>query len=106
MNCYGDEMNVVLPATGCNIIASSSSFYNYSDNDRQRDTYVIYDGKAFLQASNYNQYGYSVSGQCLNTGDLVYKPEYKEFLLPLTSLFMFFLILWLVYRIIVRRLMP
>lgn len=68
-------MNVILPNTGCNIINNSTSFYNYHPDARTRDYYVIYEGKAFLQSSTYNQYGYTYTGTCLNTGDLVYNPE-------------------------------
>lgn len=68
-------MNVELPTTGCNIINSSTTFYNYSPDGRTRTYYVIYDGKAIKQSETYNQYGYSYSGDCLNTGDLLYKPE-------------------------------
>lgn len=68
-------MNVELPTTGCNIINSSTTFYNYSSDGRTRTSYVIYDGKALKQAETYNQYGYSYTGDCLNTGDLLYKPE-------------------------------
>lgn len=68
-------MNVELPSTGCNIINSSTTFYNYSADGRTRESYVIYEGKAFLQSSTYNQYGYTYTGTCLDTGDLVFKPE-------------------------------
>ena len=98
-------MNVELPSTGCNILNSSTTFYNYSTDRHTRSTYILYDGKAYLQSSVSNQYGYDYSGQCLTTGDLVYKPEYKEFLLPLTALVSFILILGLVYKIFIRGLM-
>lgn len=99
-------MDVVLPSTGCNIINSSTSFYNYSADGRTRQTYIIFDGQALLQSSTYNQYGYTYTGDCLSTGDLVYKPEYKEVLFPLLSLLSFLFILGLVYKIIIKRLMP
>lgn len=72
-------MNVELPSTGCNIINSSTTFYNYSEDGRTRENYIIYDGKAHLQASSYNQYGYTYTGKCLTTGDLVYKPELQVY---------------------------
>lgn len=68
-------MDVDLPTTGCNIISSSSSFYNYSSDGHTRDSYIIYDGVAKKQSSFYSQSGYTYSGDCLSTGDLVYKPE-------------------------------
>ena len=68
-------MDVVLPSSGCNIINSSTSFYNYSQDNLTRQSYVIYEGKAIKQSESYNQYGYTHTGTCLHTGDLVYKPE-------------------------------
>lgn len=70
-------MYVDLPSTGCNVIQSSTTFYNYSPDGRTRQTYVLIDGNKYLQSESYNQYGYSYTGTCLNTGDLVYKPELK-----------------------------
>ena len=99
-------MDVDLPSTGCNILTGATTFSNYNTNNTIRDNYIIYDGKAYLQSSTYNQYGYSYSGTCLSTGDLVYKPEYKEFIFPLISLVAFLFILCLVYKIFVKRLMP
>lgn len=99
-------MNIDLPATGCNIIQSSTSFYNYSPDSRTRDDYIIFDGKAILRSSTYNQYGYSYTGTCLVTGDLVYKPEYKEVLFPFIAIISFIFICSLVYKIIIQRLFP
>ena len=99
-------MNVELPSTGCNILRSDSSFYNYSNDSKTRQTYYIYDGQAKLESSVYNQYGYTYTGTCLETGDLVYKPEYKEVLFPLLGFVSFLFILGLVYKIIIKRLLP
>lgn len=68
-------MNVDLPTTGCNIINSSSSFYNYSNDNHTRTNYILYDGKAIKQSVSTSTYPYTVTGDCLTTGDLVYKPE-------------------------------
>lgn len=99
-------MNVELPETGCNILISESSFYNYSFDSRTRQRYFIYDGQPHLQSSDYSQYGYTYNGTCLHTGDLIYKPEYKDFWMPLTSLLVFVFILGLIYHIIIKRLLP
>lgn len=96
-------MNVELPAEGCNVINSASSFYNYSPDSRTRDTYIIYDGKAIKQASTYNQYGYNYSGECLITGDLVYKPEYKDVFFPALSIIFAILIFYLAFKLILGR---
>lgn len=98
-------MNVDLPETGCNIIASATSFYNYSPDARTRQTYVIYEGQAHLQSSAYSQYGYSYSGDCLSTGDLVYKPELTIYY-PLASFCLISFALILIYKLIIKRLMP
>lgn len=91
-------MDVELPTTGCNILNSSTTFYNYSSDSRTRETYIIYDGEAHLQSSTYNQYGYSYSGDCLSTGDLVYKPELQVWF-NLASIFVFISILLLAVRL-------
>lgn len=98
-------MNVELPDTGCNIINSSSSFYNYSSDARTRDYYVIYEGKAIKQSSTYNQYGYTYSGDCLVTGDLRYKPE-LDIYFPLASFALIAFAGILLYNLIIKRLMP
>lgn len=98
-------MDVVLPETGCNIINSSSSFYNYSSDDRTRETYVIYDGKALLQSSSTSQYGYSHSGDCLVTGDLKYKPEIDIYF-PFMSFCLVCFALIVIYNVIFKRLLP
>lgn len=99
-------MNVELPTSGCNIISSSTSFYNYHDDGHTRDNYIIYDGKAILSATSSSQYGYSYTGTCLSTGDLVYKPEYKEFIMPFASIIASLTIFIIAYRLVVRSLMP
>lgn len=95
-------MNVELPSNGCNILISSSSFYNYSPDGRTRETYYIYDGKAFLRESTYNQYGYSYTGTCLYTGDLIYKPELQVYM-PVISFILICLAILLAYKIVLWR---
>lgn len=97
-------MNVEIPDTGCNIINSSSSFYNYSPDNRTRETYVIYEGKALLQNSTYNPNGHNYSGTCLNTGDLVYRPELKGVWFPIVGLIVILFIYRFVFRLFRGRL--
>ena len=98
-------MDVELPSTGCNILVSATSFYNYSSDTRTRDTYYIYEGVAHKQSSQYNQYGYTYTGDCLSTGDLVYNPSLKvQF--PVISFCLVCFVLILVYRVIIKRLLP
>lgn len=98
-------MDVALPTTGCNIINNSTTFYNYSPDAKTRNIYVIYDGKALLQSSSYNQYGYSYTGDCLVTGDLVYKPELEVYF-PALAFCSICFILIMIYRIFIKRLLP
>lgn len=98
-------MDVVLPDSGCNILISNSSFYNYSADSRTREQYYIYDGVAHKQSSTYNQYGYTYTGDCLSTGDLVYKPEIQVFF-PVIQFSLVFVVLVLVYKIFLKRLLP
>lgn len=99
-------MDVVLPATGCNILISESSFYNYSPDSRIRERYYIYEGKAHKQSTDTSQYGFTYSGTCLSTGDLVYRPELKEVWFPLASIISFIFIIFMIYHIIIKRLLP
>lgn len=92
-------MKVELPSEGCNIISSDTSIYNYTDNNRTRKRYIIYDGKLILQANDYSQYGYTYTGTCLNTGDLIYKPELKVYF-EVISIVIFYLIIRLVFRLL------
>lgn len=98
-------MNVELPSTGCNVINSSTTFYNYSTDSKTRTTYVIYDGKALVQSSSYSQYGYSYTGDCLVTGDLVYKPELQVWF-PFAAFCLVSFALIMIYRIFIKRLLP
>ena len=97
-------MNVELPTTGCNIINSSTSFYNYSSDNRTRENYVIYEGKALLQSSTYNQYGYSYTGTCLHTGDLIYKPELIVYF-PVISFCLIVFTFYLAIKVVLGRLL-
>lgn len=98
-------MNVELPTTGCNILISSTSFYNYSPDRRTRQRYYIYDGVAHMESSTYSQYGYDYSGTCLDTGDLVYRPEIQVYF-PFLAFLIVLFALFLVYKVIIKRLLP
>lgn len=95
-------MNVVLPETGCNIINNSTSFYNYSSDGRTRKSYIIYDGKAILQSTSTSQYGYTYTGDCLTTGDLIYKPELTIYF-PVISFILICATILLAYKIVLWR---
>lgn len=96
-------MDVELPSSGCNIINSSTSFYNYSTDGRTRELYYIVDGKALLGNTQTSQYGFSYSGDCLSTGDIIYHPEIKV-AFPIISAILFFFIVKFIFRLFRGRL--
>lgn len=95
-------MNVDLPTTGCNILISNTSFYNYSPDRRTRQRYYIYDGVAHLESSISSTYGYDYTGTCLNTGDLVYRPELKIYF-PVIAFIIICAAILLAYKIVIWR---
>ena len=95
-------MEIELPTYGCNIISSSTTFYNYSNNNRTRETYIIYSDKAILQSTQTNNTGYNYTGTCLVTGDLVYKPEIQVYF-PFMATSIIILICYIIYSIILKR---
>ena len=95
-------MDVELPE-GCNIINSSSSFYNYTNNNRTRALYYIYEGKALKANESFNQYGYDYSGTCLVTGDLVYQPDQKEVWFPIVSIIVSLILFYGAYKLILSH---
>lgn len=96
-------MYVELPAAGCNIVNSATTIYNYSPDSHTRTTYVLIDGKLYKQSESYSQMGYTYSGTCLSTGDLQYRPEIKIYFEAI-SFALCFIIGWLLFRLIIRRL--
>lgn len=98
-------MDVDLPDTGCNILISNSSFYNYSSDKRTRQRYYIYDGDAHMESSTTSTYGYDYTGTCLHDGDLVYKPELQVYF-PLASFCVICFLVIMIYRIFIKRLLP
>lgn len=94
-------MYVELPSTGCNIINSATSLYNYSPDSKTRTTFILIDGNLYKQSETYNQYGYTYTGACLNTGDLTYKPEvrlYFEFIAAIVVGIIFYLLFNLIIK--------
>ena len=55
-----------------------------------------------MQSETYNQYGYTYSGSCLHTGDLVYKPE-LTFYFNLAGFVLVAFLLILISRLFVRK---
>lgn len=98
-------MDVQLPESGCNIIQNSTTFYNYSSDSRTRQTYVIYDGVAYLQSTSTSSYPYSYTGTCVHTGDMVYHPELEVYF-PVLSFCFCCVIGLLIYQIFLKRLLP
>lgn len=98
-------MNVELPSTGCNILISDTSFYNYSNDRRTRQRWYIYNGTAHLESSSTSTYGYDYTGTCIHTGDLVYKPEIQVYF-PIIAFCIICAITYFIHTLITRRAMP
>lgn len=65
-------MDITLPTNGCNISQSSGFIDNYNNGTRTR--YTISENKLVL--SYRTTYTSQPTGYtCLNTGDIIYKPE-------------------------------
>ena len=97
-------MEVELPNDGCNIINSSSSFYNYTNNNQTRSLYYIYDGKAIKASTSTRNEGYNYSGTCIVTGDLIYRPE-KQVEFQIWAFLIIILITYIIYKIMLERLL-
>lgn len=97
-------MNVELPDTGCNVLQSNNLLYNYSSNNRVLREYVIYDGQIRLRRETTSNYTYDHNGDCLVTGDLVYRPELKGVWFPIVGLIVILFIYRLVFRLFRGRL--
>lgn len=91
-------MNVDVPDSGCNIIQSDNLLYNYSNNNRTRTEYTIYEGQLYKRAETTNNVGYTISGTCVNDGDIVYQPVLKVWF-PIISFLVFFGIVRFVFRL-------
>lgn len=94
-------MEIKLPTVGCNILTSSSSFYNYSPDNFTRSTYYIIENKYFLSSistATYNPYVYT--GDCVSS--IPYKPEY-EFWFSLGGCLIVFVAFWLIFHMIFRK---
>lgn len=95
-------MEVDLP-TGCNIMQNNYSFYNYSNGDRTRRLYVIYEGVAHMSREETSQYPYTYTGDCVIDGDLIYRPSDVVFFDGMSVAFCLFIGVVL-FNLIVRRL--
>lgn len=66
--------------------------------------YKLIDGQMLLfQDYGTNNFTKPTGIKCLQTGDLVYKPEYKEFFFPICSVFVCLFIFWLAYRLMLHK---
>lgn len=95
-------MEVELPNEGCNIITGNSSFYNYYNNNRNRDTYYIYEGVAHKSATATSVQGYTYTGDCISTGDLVFKPELRVYY-PIFAFIVIMIITLIIYKVVLER---
>ncbi len=92
-------MEIELPNEGCNVI-TSTGFTNYNGSIRRN--YIIFGARAFLTSENTSSVGQNYTGECISTGDLVYKPELEVYFNVL-SIFIFLFILFVAFRLMLYR---
>lgn len=95
-------MEIVLPSTGCNVFYGTY-IDNYYNNVRRR--YYIHEGKLVL--NNMTSYASTPSGAyCLTSSDkLLYRPQ-DSIYFPALSLAMCVLAFVILYKFIIKRLLP
>lgn len=93
-------MDIELPTQGCNIV-----YGNYVDNYRNnvRTRYYIINQK--LVQNSTSSYSSLPTGYSCYSGKLEYSPELKIYL-PFLSLALITLVMVLIYKIILKRLVP
>ena len=99
-------MEVELPTGGCNLYYGTY-LDHYSSDLRTRDRSYFNDDRLVLNTSQYNQYGYSLPQgyQCVNTGDIVFSAE-SQIYFPLVASIILVFVLSVIYKIIIKRLLP
>ena len=98
-------MEIELPSTGCNVFYGSY-LDNYTNNGYTRTRYYFNEGKLVKSNTSQSNYNSIPSGAtCITTGDLVYKPELGVYV-PFLAMTLFVFVLILVYKIIIKRLLP
>lgn len=94
-------MEIDLPNTGCNVFYGTY-IDNYTNNTRTR--YYINDGELIANNSQYYNYNPTPTGAvCIDT--LTYHSELPIYF-ELASIAIVALAFWLIYRVIVKRLLP
>lgn len=98
-------MEIDLPS-GCNIYYGTY-IDNYTNNGRTRTRYYLDEGKLVQSTGSSSQYDQRPTNDyhCLTDGELVYKPEVQVYFPFLASL-VFIFGAYLVYKIIIKRLLP
>ena len=98
-------MEIELPSQGCNIFYGTY-IDNYSNNGYTRTRYYLNEGKLVKNNTSQSNYNSIPTGAtCIVTGDLIYKPELEVYV-PFLAMTLFVFVLILVYKIIIKRLLP
>lgn len=94
-------MDITLPTNGCNISQSSGFIDNYYNGYRTR--YTITENK-LIQSYRTTYTSMPTGYTCLNTGDIIYKPELAIYF-PLLAGLMILVAVYIIYKITVGRLL-
>lgn len=93
-------MEVEIPSGGCFIASGSTTFYHYLNN--QRITYYLYDGK-LIRGSQSSYTNLPTGYHCLQSGDVVYKPELSVYF-PFLAFCLISFAGLLIFNLIIKRL--
>lgn len=94
-------MEIQLPSNGCTIFYGS--YVDHYLNNTRRRYYINNDKLVLNNTSSYNSI--PSGSNCISTGDLVYKPEMAiEF--PFLAFGLIAFAIFMVYKVIIKRLLP
>lgn len=94
-------MEIELPSNGCNVYYGTylENFYRGT-----RSRYYFNNDNLILNSTT--TYTYEPTGvNCVSTGDITYKPEHQVYFPFLASIVVVFALV-LIYKVIIKRLMP
>lgn len=93
-------MEIEVPSDGCFVASGSNVFDHYVGSIRTR--YYLYDGK-FVRGSSNNHSTLPSDSYCIQSGDLVYKPELEIYFKFISFSLVIFAML-IVWNLIIKNL--
>lgn len=94
-------------SASCNVLSGSNTITSYSNSNRTRKTWIRSGSSWYLYQTSTNNNGYNLDGyNCFDVSTLTYEYDY---IYPVYEFISFCLIgfaLILIYKVIIRRLLP